>query len=87
VTSPAIRTYLLAVGGSLLGVERVIGLLRRRRVDVVWLSLQSGERAGHSRILLRVSSANHDQVRRQLARLIEITTQTDLEEEFRDDGT
>jgi acetolactate synthase small subunit len=85
VTSASVRTYVLTVAGALVGLERVFGLLRRRRVTVLWLSVQSGERVDHSRLLLRVKSANHDQVRRQLARLIEVTTQTDLEES-RDDA-
>jgi len=81
VSAASVRTYVVSVDGSLLGLERVIGLLRRRRVEVLWLSVQSSERAGRSRVLLRVRSANHTQVRRQIARLIEVASQVDLEEE------
>ena len=47
-------------------------IVRRRRVAVVDLSACSGPSTAWSRLTLRVSSTNHDQVRRQLARLLDV---------------
>ncbi len=80
------RTYLVSVGGGLLGLERVIGLLRRRRVNVEGFAVHPAERIERSRLMLTITSANHDQVRRQLARLIDVLSQTDIEEILHDEA-
>jgi hypothetical protein len=70
VTHPTTRSYHLGVAGGLLGVERTIGLLRRRRVTVLRLEVDAGRAAEPARMVIQLESANHEQVRRQLARLL-----------------
>jgi acetolactate synthase small subunit len=81
-----LRTYVVTVQGGLLGIERTIGLLRRRRVSVSWLALHPSESPTSSHLIIRVSSSNHEQLRRQLARLIEVTGQIDFVEENHDNA-
>jgi acetolactate synthase small subunit len=80
VTSGHVRTYVVDVDGGLLGLERVIGVLRRRNIAVLGLFARPGASAHQARLTCRVTSTNHDQVRRQLARLIEVAALTDIEE-------
>ncbi|MEO8450861.1 MAG: ACT domain-containing protein [Gemmatimonadota bacterium] len=85
MTNGHVRTYVVDVDGGLLGLERVIGVLRRRNIAVLGLSARPGAAVHQARLTCRVSSTNHDQVRRQLSRLIEVAALTDMEE-TRDDA-
>ena len=70
MSHPTLRSYRLGVAGGLLGVERTIGLLRRRRVGVIRLEVAAGREREPAQIVIHLASANHEQVRRQLTRLL-----------------
>jgi hypothetical protein len=70
VTRPTTRSYHLGVGGGLLGIERTIGLLRRRRVAVLRLEVDADSEREPARVVVHLESTNHEQVRRQLTRLL-----------------
>ena len=77
MSQPTTEVYHLSVAGGLLGVERAIGLLRRRRVSVLSLDIEAGPLTVPAKVRVRIVSANHNQVRRQLQRVLDIVDQSD----------
>jgi acetolactate synthase-1/3 small subunit len=68
------QVILAIVRGGLFGLERIVGLLRRRAPTIETLNVTSGERDGESRVTLhlRCSHAAATQVAAHLRKLVDV---------------